>query len=265
MVFDGLDLTAMSDRSLRRLRSRFQLVFQEPGASLNPRWRVGSIIEEPLLIHDVAERERRSRVREILRLVGLDDDYRERHPAQLTASEQQRVGIARALVTRPDLVVLDEPTSTLDQSVRGEILGVLSDLQRQFGTSYLLISHDLTAIARASHRLAVMYLGRLVELGPADAVFAQQHHPYSKALLSAVLHPDPRRKLDQFLLKGEIPSAVNPQDRCPLVGRCPIEQSVCSSAFPPFAETGPQHRSACYRTSDLLQISAARMPQGGHA
>ena len=263
VVFDGVDLASLGDRSLRRMRSRLQMVFQEPGASLNPRWKVRAIIEEPLLLHGVPDSERKRRVTDMVRHVGLDQRYLDRQPHELTGSEQQRVGIARAVVSRPDLVVLDEPTSTLDQTVRGEILGVLTDLQAEFGTSYLLISHDLTAIARASHRIAVMYLGRLVELGPAEAIFREQHHPYSKALLSAVLHPDPHRKLEPFLLQGEIPSAVNPQDRCPLVGRCPIEQPACAGPFPPFITTGPEHGSACYRTEDLAHLASASETQGG--
>lgn len=262
IVFDGQDLTSLSDGAMRRLRSRLQLVFQEPGASLNPRWRIEQIVEEPLVIHGVPEAERRARVRTMLEMVGLDGTYRTRRPGHLTGSEQQRVGIARALVTRPRLVVLDEPTSTLDQSVRGEILDVLLDLQREFGTSYLLISHDLTAIAHASHRLAVMYLGRMVELGPAREVFARQHHPYSKALLSAVLHPDPRRRLEPFLLRGEIPSAINPRDMCPLVGRCPMEQPSCAAEHPPLVETGPDHLSACLRASELLATPPTHVAAG---
>jgi oligopeptide/dipeptide ABC transporter ATP-binding protein len=252
VLFDGEDITRVPEAQLRRLRARMQLVFQEPFASLNPRRTVRQTVEEPLILHKVEGEERRNRVRDLLKAVGLSERYLDRYPGQLTGSEQQRVGIARALVTHPDLVVLDEPTSTLDQSVRGEILEVLADLQRRFETSYLLISHDLTAIEQISHRIAIMYLGRMVEFGSAEQIFRQQHHPYSKALLSAVLYPDPHRRLEPFLLEGEIPSAVNPQDRCPLYGRCPIGVESCTRAFPAFEEVEPGHIAACYRTHEFV-------------
>lgn len=252
ILFDGEDITRVPEKTLRAYRARMQLVFQEPFASLNPRRTVGQTVSEPLILHKIAGAERRSRVRDLLLAVGLSERYLDRYPGQLTGSEQQRVGIARALVTHPDLVVLDEPTSTLDQSVRGEMLEVLADLQRRFETSYLLISHDLTAIEEISHRIAIMYLGRMVEFGSAQQIFTQQHHPYSKALLSAVLYPDPHRRLEPFLLEGEIPSAVNPQDRCPLYGRCPIGVEQCTTAFPPFEELDPGHVTACYRTHEFV-------------
>lgn len=252
--FDGQDITSLESTELRRLRARMQLVFQEPFSSLNPRRSVGQTVEEPLRLHDLGKGgNRKSRVKDILKAVGLNELYIDKYPVQLTASEQQRVGIARALVTHPDLVVLDEPTSTLDQAVRGEILDVLASLQKEFGTSYLLISHDLTAIEQVSHRIAIMYLGRLVEIGTSEQIFTQQHHPYSKALLSAVLHLDPHRRPAPFSLAGEIPSAVNPRDRCPLYGRCPIGVEECTTAFPPYVEHEPDHHTACYRTDVLLK------------
>ena len=262
IVFGGRDITHMADRPLRKMRARMQLVFQEPGASLNPRMTVAQTVGEPLTLHGASGAERRTRVKELLRAVDLSDRYLDRYPVQLTASEQQRVGIARALVTRPDLVVLDEPTSTLDQSVRREILDVLVDLQVRFGTSYLFISHDLTAIEQVSHRIAVMYLGRIVEVGSREQIFAQQHHPYTRALLSAVLYADPHRRPDQFLLEGEIPSAVNPKNCCPLYGRCPIGQPTCGTAFPEFEERDGGHLTACFRGDDF--ISGAALARSGY-
>jgi oligopeptide/dipeptide ABC transporter ATP-binding protein len=255
--FDGKDITTLDVQRLRRLRHRMQLVFQEPFASLNPRRTVRQTVEEPLVLEGhLGASERGARIREIADLVHLSERQLGRYPSQLTASEQQRVGIARAIVTHPDLIVLDEPTSTLDQSVRAEILDVLIDLQEEFGTSYLFISHDLTAVERVSHRIAIMYLGRIVEVGTADQIFGRQYHPYSRALLSAVLYPDPRRKLEPFLLEGEIPSAINPEDECPLYGRCPIGLPSCTAAFPPYEEVEPGHRTACYRWQDFVAGTA---------
>jgi oligopeptide/dipeptide ABC transporter ATP-binding protein len=262
--FDGQDITLLKQDKLRQLRARMQLVFQEPFASLNPRQTVRKTVEEPLVLEgrlDAAQRGRR--IREIIDLVHVTERHLGRYPFQLTASEQQRVGIARAIVTHPNLIVLDEPTSTLDQAVRAEILDVLIELQDQFGTSYLFISHDLTAVERVSHRIAIMYLGRLVETGTADQIFAQQYHPYSKALLSAVLYPDPQRKLEPFMLEGEIPSAINPEDECPLYGRCPIGLESCTRAFPPYEEVEPGHQTACYRWREF--VSGAAEPTGDGA
>ena len=251
--FDGKDITRLPDGQLRALRGRMQLVFQEPWAALNPRRSVRQAIEEPLVLERRLDADQRTaRVDEILRAVNLSPKHLSRYPKQLTASEQQRVGVARAIVTQPDLIVLDEPTSALDQSVRAEILDVLIELQNQFGTSYLFISHDLTAVERVSHRIAIMYLGRIVETGTTEEIFATQYHPYSKALLSAVLYPDPHRRLAQFLIEGEIPSAINPADECSLHARCPIGQPSCLDASPPLEEVTPGHHAACYRWRELV-------------
>jgi oligopeptide/dipeptide ABC transporter ATP-binding protein len=255
--FDGQDIMTLGDARMRQLRHRMQLVFQEPFASLNPRRSVQQTVEEPLVLEGKLNREERSRrVHEIIHSVHLSNRLLARYPSQLTASEQQRVGIARAIVTQPDLIVLDEPTSNLDQSVRAEILDVLIELQNKFGTSYLLISHDLTAVERVSHRIAIMYLGRLVETGTTEQIFSRQFHPYSKALLSAVLYPDPYRKLDPFVLQGEIPSAVNPKDECTLHGRCPIGRDYCTVKFPPLEEVEKAHFAACYRWREFVSGTA---------
>jgi oligopeptide/dipeptide ABC transporter ATP-binding protein len=250
---DGVDVTALSDRELRRLRPRMQLVFQEPYASLNPRMSVGQTVEEPLLLAGTLDRAaREARVRETIAAVGLDPSAIQAYAADLTGSEQQRVGIARAIVTRPDLIVLDEPTSTLDPSIRADILDLLLQLQETTGVAYLFISHDLTAVARVSHRIAIMYLGRIVEIGPAERIFQRQAHPYSRALLSAVLEPDPVRRLEPFQLKGEIPSAIERIEGCPLHRRCPLRIERCTREAPPLEPIEDGTRAtACFRWQDV--------------
>jgi oligopeptide/dipeptide ABC transporter ATP-binding protein len=175
----------------------------------------------------------------------------QRYPGELTASEQQRVAIARAIIARPSFVVVDEATSNLDARSRSTILDVLIRLQRELGVCYLFVSHDLTAVEKVSHRIAIMYLGRIVEVATKTAIMRKQLHPYSRALLSAVLYPDPSRRLEQFTLEGEIPSGINPPDECPLVGRCPLAVPMCREAFPPLEEVESDHYSACYRSRDL--------------
>jgi oligopeptide/dipeptide ABC transporter ATP-binding protein len=250
--FDGQEITRLSDDRLRQLRHRMSLIFQDPYTSLNPMRTVEQTVEEPLVIEGrLGPEERAARLSETLDAAGLGRRYLPRYPGELTASEQQRLAIARALATRPSLVVVDEATSTLDARARAAILDVLIGLQRDLGVSYLFISHDLTAVERISHRIAIMYLGRVVEVASTADITAKQLHPYSRALLSAVLYPDPKRKLEPFSLKGEIPSAINPPDECPLVGRCPYAIPVCRTAMPPLKEVEPGHLAACYRSAEF--------------
>jgi oligopeptide/dipeptide ABC transporter ATP-binding protein len=249
--FEDRDITNLDDETLRTLRHRMSLVFQDPYTSLNPMRTVNQTVEEPLLVEGKLGREARaSRLIETLEAVRLTRRHLPRFPGELTASEQQRLAIARALVTHPALVVVDEATSTLDAQARATILDVLIGLQRELGVSYLFISHDLTAVERISHRIAIMYLGRLVEIAARDEVIAKQYHPYSRALLSAVLFPDPERKLEPFYLAGEIPSAINPPAECPLVGRCPFVLPACRAAVPPLVEIEPGHFTACIRSGE---------------
>jgi oligopeptide transport system ATP-binding protein len=258
--FDGVDITSLQDDDLRKLRPQMQLVFQEPLASLNPRRTVGATLEEPLILAGGMSRaERRTRILETLGLVGLTSRFLSKFPAQLTSSEAQRVGVGRSLVTRPRLVVLDEPTSALDSTVRAGLLDILAEIQRELGTSFIFISHDLTAVRRISHRVAIMYLGRLVEVAPTEEIFAQQAHPYSRALLSAVLPVDPRAPLDPFVVSGEIPSALNPPDECPFYSRCPLRIDACRDGFPEFVQMGSGHMSACLRTEELLRRSNSEL------
>ena len=254
--FEGSDITQLTRQELRTLRSRLQMVFQDPFASLNPRRTVRQTVEEPLALQrDAPARARLGMTTEILKRVGLGPQYLDRFPIELTASEQQRVGIARALITSPKLVVLDEPTSTLDPTVREEILGLLRSLQSSMSVAYLFISHDIMAVERMSHRVAVMYLGHIVEQAPTAAIMADPRHPYTRALMSAVLSPDPTRRLPRNLVVGEIPSAINPRRECPFYSRCPIRLDRCLDDVPPMAVVGPEHGAACLRwreTSEAL-------------
>jgi oligopeptide/dipeptide ABC transporter ATP-binding protein len=250
--FDGRDLGTVRGPAFRPLRRRIQMVFQEPYDSLNPRMRIGTIVGEPLrLVADLAPRQRQERVVEVLGLVGFDQSVLRRYPHQLSAGAQQRIGLARALVTRPDLVVLDEPTSALDVSVRAEILYLLMDLRERFRLAYLFISHDLTAVRRVCSRVAIMYLGKIIETGATEEIFDRPLHPYSRALLSSVLYPDPDQKPPRFLLSGEIPSPIDLPSGCHLHQRCPWAVGACQRAYPPLETVSRGRAAACFRTSEM--------------
>jgi oligopeptide transport system ATP-binding protein len=253
----GQAITALEGAALRGARSAVQMVFQEPYGSLNPRWSTGKTIDEPLRrLTGLGKSERRDRVREVLELVGLSARHLHSYPHELTSSEQQRVGIARAIATSPKLVVLDEPTSTLDVRVRADMLQLLQALQHELGVSYVLISHDLTAIGRISHRIAVMYLGRIVEMAQARELFAFQAQPYSRALLSSVLRPSMKQTRQELELRGEIPSAVDLPPGCSLAGRCPLAIDRCRIERPPLGRVGDQRWSACHRADELVAMQA---------
>ena len=260
--FEGSDITRLTRRELKPLRSRLQMVFQDPFASLNPRRTVRQTVEEPLALQrDAPARAWLGMITEMLKRVGLGPQCLDRFPIELTASEQQRVGIARALITGPKLVVLDEPTSTLDPTVREEILDLLRSLQSSMSVAYLFISHDIMAVERLSHRVAVMYLGHIVEQAPTAAIMADPRHPYTRALMSAVLSPDPTRRLPRNLVVGEIPSAINPRRECPFYSRCPIRFDRCLDDVPPMAGVGPEHGAACLRWRDMSEILAEVAPE----
>ena len=254
--FAGAQVDTMSADQLRALRPRVQMVFQEPYDSLNPRMRIRKIVEEPILLGgDKTPAQRHDRVAEVLEMVRLRADSMDKYPHQFSAGEQQRIGIARAISTEPELVVLDEPTSALDVSVRAEILDLLTDLQEDLALSYLLISHDLTAVRRICHRVAIMYLGKIVERGNADELFEQPLHPYSRALLSSVLYPDPSEQLSRFLLSGEIPSPIDLPPGCHLHGRCPWAVDTCNDAYPDAEELLPGRHVACFRAREMNALN----------
>ncbi len=247
IVFLGKKINHLKSRELGEVRSKLQMVFQDPHDSLNPRMTIGRTLDEPLYLQGkLSKSERTVRVLELLEMVRLNSDYRDKYPHQLTGGQVQRVGIARALATNPELIVLDEPTSVLDIAVRGEILDLLKKIQEETGVSYIFISHDLTAVKYVSHRIAIMYLGEIVELTDAETIFREQLHPYSKALLSAVLFPDPNYENPSFHLEGEIPSPINLPKGCFLYSRCPIATEQCKYKGPKLEEVRPNHFVACF-------------------
>lgn len=246
--FDGQELTQLGKRELRALRRRMQLIFQDPYSSLNPRLTVGSIVGEPLEIHGIGNQtERRTRVAELLRVVGLDPDYANRYPHQFSGGQRQRIGIARALALKPDFIVADEPVSALDVSVQAQVVNLLQDLQEQFGLTYLFISHGLAVVEHISTRVGVMYLGKLVELAPADEIYAKPLHPYTQALLAAIPQPDPEARLATTpRLTGDVPTPLAPPPGCRFHTRCPHVMERCRRAEPAFVEIEAGHWTACF-------------------
>ena len=236
------------------LRGKMQLVFQEPAESLDPQVRIGETIAEPLRVMGLSRHDRRRRVREVARRVGLRDATLEQFPAELSAGQQQRVGIARSIVTDPELIVLDEPTSALDPTARAEIIDLLIRLQQELETAYLFISHDLSTVRYLSHRVAVMYLGMIVELGTAEEIFRHPRHPYSVGLLSSVLLPNPKLKRDIAVdLAGEIPSPIDLPTGCYLAGRCPFADDQCRAEMPPVDTVAEGHFVNCFKHREALR------------
>ena len=248
VVFDGVDVSTLNRRELRPFRQRVQMVFQDPYASLNPRMRVGDIVGEPITVHEGATRRAaRARAEELLERVGLPPGSGRRYPHEFSGGQRQRVGIARALAVRPDLIVADEPVSALDVSIRAQLLNLLKDLQREFDLSYLFISHDLGVVRYVCDRVAVMYLGQIVEQGPCERVFGAPQHPYTKALISAIPIPDPsvERDREPELLDDEIPSPLAPPPGCRFHTRCPVAEDICRVEQPRSVELSPDHTAAC--------------------
>ena len=255
----GQELTRLSPAEMRKVRSRVQMVFQDPRDSLNPRMRIGSIIEEPLAnFTSLSKAERHDRVAEVLRLVQLDRAVADAYPGVLTGGEQQRVGIARALATNPELVILDEPTSELDVSVRGEIVRLLNRLQQELGLAYLFISHDMTAVKEVSDRIAIMYLGEIVEVADTAALLREQFHPYSQALLASVLFPDPDARHSLIQLQGEIPSPIDLPTGCYLHPRCPYSTAHTAEAHPEL-EDFQGRLVRCWRSREILDDPAGAL------
>ncbi|HUX75248.1 MAG TPA: oligopeptide/dipeptide ABC transporter ATP-binding protein [Anaerolineae bacterium] len=249
VVFDNTDLVSLGGGDLRRMRRRMQMIFQDPYASLNPRMTVGSIVGEPLEVHGVARgKEKRERVQELLALVGLNPYFVNRYPHEFSGGQRQRIGIARALALNPDLIICDEPISSLDVSIQAQVVNLLEELQDRLDLTYLFIAHDLSMVRHISDRMAVMYLGKLVELADRDEIYLNPLHPYTQALMSAVPVPDPEveEKRQRIILEGDLPSPANPPKGCNFSTRCPVAIETCFEVEPEFVEIKPGHFCACH-------------------
>ena len=247
VLFESVPLGSLAGSKLRELRRHMQIIFQDPYASLNPRMTVGEIIGEPLVVNNVAKgTEMERRVSELMETVGLDPHYRTRYPHEFSGGQRQRVGIARALALNPKLIVCDEPVSALDVSIQAQVINLLEELQEKFGLTYLFISHDLSVIRHISRRVGVMYLGKIVEMGPTDTLYRTPFHPYTRALLSAVPVPDPSRRDDQIVLTGEVPSPINPPSGCRFRTRCYMAEDLCGRDEPQWRQLADNHFTACH-------------------
>ena len=254
--FEGRDITKLGGSELRALRRRMQIVFQDPFASLNPRMTVGAILEEPLKVHNIGDAASRAkRVTELLRLVGLADYHARRYPHEFSGGQRQRIGIARALAVEPALVVCDEPVSALDVSIQAQVVNLLKDLQARLGLSYLFIAHDLAVVKHMADRVAVMYLGRIVEIGPKDDLFAFPRHPYTRTLLAAIPRPDPHRETARQIPGGDVPSPMNPPSGCHFHTRCTFATDICRSESPALRPTDEHgHMAACHHFETLPDV-----------
>jgi oligopeptide transport system ATP-binding protein len=262
--FEGTDITEMHGEPLRKLRRRMQIVFQDPFASLNPRMTVGSILREPLLVHGIGdEGSRRQRVEELLGLVGLSPYHASRYPHEFSGGQRQRIGIARALAVNPALVVGDEPVSALDVSIQAQVVNLMKDLQARLGLSYLFIAHDLAVVKHVADRVAVMYLGRIVEMAPKEALFARPMHPYTRTLLSAIPRLDPHRTVQRETASGDLPTPLNPPPGCHFHTRCPFAIDRCRQEVPALAPAAPEgHLAACHRAQELPPMPEAGSHKG---
>lgn len=247
--FQDRNVLTLSKKDIRPLRREMQIIFQDPYASLNPRLSILSIIAEPLVIHGIGNStEQKDRVAELLKKVGLDPNYMYRYPHEFSGGQRQRLGVARALALNPKLIIADEPVSALDVSVQAQVVNLLQDLQQEFGLTYLFISHGLAVVEHISTRVAVMYLGKIVEIATSADLYENPLHPYTQALLSAIPIPDPKMKRKRIILKGDVPTPINPPSGCRFRTRCPIASEECAAVVPELKEISPGHFSACLKT-----------------
>lgn len=247
-----VDLLKLGPAEMKVIRQEIAMIFQDPNSSLNPRMSVGDIVKEPLIIHGKAKgKEAEERVSQILEAVGLRPEHMRRYPHEFSGGQRQRIGIARALALNPRLIVCDEPVSALDVSIQGQVLNLLEELQRQFGLTYLFIAHDLSVVQHISNRVTVMYLGRVIELADTNELYSSPMHPYTEALLSAVPVPDPDYRRERILLKGNVPSPINPPTGCYFHPRCVYQEKLCGEEIPPLREIRPGHYVACHLAEEL--------------
>lgn len=247
IIFNGKDITNLSGTTLRKIRQDFQMVFQDPYASLNPKQMVGDVVAEPIKnYYKKSSKELKPEIIELLKKVGLPEDAYYKYPHEFSGGQRQRIGIARALALRPKLIIADEPVSALDVSVQSQVLNLLKELQEEFDLTFLFIAHDLSVVKHMSDRIGVMYLGGIVEISDKNGLYAEPLHPYTKALISAIPYPDPRRKKERIILEGDVPSPANPPTGCPFHPRCAFATDECRAVKPALREVKPGHRVACH-------------------
>ncbi len=252
VTFDGKDVFALPPSELQKMRRDIQMIFQDPYSSLNPRWRIGRILTEPLDTHKIGTpAQRREKAIELLKVVGLNEESCQKYPHEFSGGQRQRIGIARALITNPKFVICDEPISALDVSIQAQIINLLKKLQVQFDLTYLFITHDLRVVRFLCDTVGVMYLGKLVETGPTDAIFSDPRHPYTQALFSAIPVPDPDNEKEEILLEGDVPSPIDPPSGCHFHTRCPYAKEICSQQEPPLQTVDGEHKCACHLLSGM--------------
>ena len=249
ILLDGTDIAPLNEKEVLPYRSRMQMIFQDPYASLNPRMTVASIVGEPLRYQGMSAKDIDDRVRELVECVGLKEDHLSRYPHEFSGGQRQRIGIARALASKPDFIVCDEPISALDVSIQAQIINMLEELQARFGMTYLFVSHDLSMVRHISKRVAVMYLGHIVEMAPVNELYANMLHPYTRALMSAVpiADPDAAEKSKRIVLQGDVPQPINPPSGCPFRTRCPYADKACAEQIPELKDMGGGHMVACHK------------------
>ncbi len=249
IFFKNRDITHISGTELRELRKKMQIIFQDPYASLNPRMTIGAILEEPLIIHNLFDspKDRNDRIIELINLVGLRPEHLSRYPHEFSGGQRQRVGIARALAVNPELIICDEPVSALDVSIQAQVINLLMELQQKLGLTYVFIAHDLKVVEHVSHRVAVMYLGQIVEMADSDELYKNPQHPYTKALLSAIPVPDPKPRAERIILTGDVPSPMNPPSGCHFHPRCANASDFCKTDVPQLKEFSSQHYVSCLK------------------